>query len=602
MKRSLRWAVMLGAVVALVVGLTACGGGSGGSSSNNNAGAPTKVDLSGGKKGGDVTFLAAADIDYADPGQTYYTFGFMVQQAINRALYSFKPDNSKVPVPDLATGPPEISSDNKTITVHIRKGVKYAPPVNREVQAKDIKYAFERAFSKQVPSGYAGTYFSTIEGTPAKPNTGDIKPISGITTPDPYTIVFKLKEAQAPLVSQALVLPITVPVPEEYARKFDAKTPSTYDQYVAQTGPYMIQADSSGKLIGRKPGKQITLVRNPNWTGKAEGDFRPAYLDGVTIEEGNDQLEVASRRVLNGSKLMCCDAGSPPAQVLKSAITQNKDQIAFIPSGGTRYIAMNTKVKPFDNINVRKAVIAGFDKNALRQTRGGKLLGDIATGWLPPGIPGFEEAGGLTQGKQFDFDTKPTGDMALAKQYFAKAKAQGVPIGANGLYAGKQKLLTIATNADPGKKTAEVAQNQFSQLGFNLQFRIVPQDTLYTKFCGVPSVKVAICPNVGWFKDFTDPQSMLDATFNGNNILQQGNVNWPQLNDPKINAAMKAAALVPVGTERNKAWAKINDMIIGDAPAIPWIWDKTAIIASKDVNQVPNGYTTLQDLNFSSLK
>jgi peptide/nickel transport system substrate-binding protein len=593
---------MLGALAALVVGLTACGGGSGGSSSNNNAGAPTKVDLSGGQKGGKVTFLAAADIDYADPGQTYYTFGFMVQQAINRALYSFKPDNSKVPVPDLATGPPEISSDNKTITVHIRKGVKYAPPVNREVQAKDIKYAFERAFSKQVPSGYAGTYFSTIEGTPAKPNTGDIKPISGITTPDPYTIVFKLKEAQAPLVSQALVLPITVPVPEEYARKFDAKTPSTYDQYVAQTGPYMIQADSSGKLVGRKPGKQITLVRNPNWTGKAEGDFRPAYLDGVTIEEGNDQLEVASRRVLNGSKLMCCDAGSPPAQVLKSAITQNKDQIAFIPSGGTRYIAMNTKVKPFDNINVRKAVIAGFDKNALRQTRGGKLLGDIATGWLPPGIPGFEEAGGLTQGKQFDFDTKPTGDMALAKQYFAKAKAQGVPIGANGLYAGKQKLLTIATNADPGKKTAEVAQNQFSQLGFNLQFRIVPQDTLYTKFCGVPSVKVAICPNVGWFKDFTDPQSMLDATFNGNNILQQGNVNWPQLNDPKINAAMKAAALVPVGPERNKAWAKINDMIIGDAPAIPWIWDKTAIIASKDVKQVPNGYTTLQDLNFSSLK
>ena len=94
MKRSLRWAVMLGALAALVVGLTACGGGSGGSSSNNNAGAPTKVDLSGGQKGGKVTFLAAADIDYADPGQTYYTFGFMVQQAINRALYSFKPDDS----------------------------------------------------------------------------------------------------------------------------------------------------------------------------------------------------------------------------------------------------------------------------------------------------------------------------------------------------------------------------------------------------------------------------------------------------------------------------------------------------------------------------
>jgi peptide/nickel transport system substrate-binding protein len=71
----------------------------------------------------------------------------------------------------------------------------------------------------------------------------------------------------------------------------------------------------------------------------------------------------------------------------------------------------------------------------------------------------------------------------------------------------------------------------------------------------VPKAKVGICPNTGWFKDFADPQSMLDATFNGNNILAQGNVNWPQLNDPAINAAMKAASVVPVGPERNKAWA-----------------------------------------------
>ena len=56
----------------------------------------------------------------------------------------------------------------------------------------------------------------------------------------------------------------------------------------------------------------------------------------------------------------------------------------------------------------------------------------------------------------------------------------------------------------------------------------------------MPKEKVAICPNVGWFKDFADPQSMLDPTFNGKNILEQGNVNWPQLNDPAINAAMKA--------------------------------------------------------------
>ena len=44
---------------------------------------------------------------------------------------------------------------------------------------------------------------------------------------------------------------------------------------------------------------------------------------------------------------------------------------------------MNTTIKPFDDINVRKAVIAGFDRNALLLTRGGKLVGDIADA-LPP--------------------------------------------------------------------------------------------------------------------------------------------------------------------------------------------------------------------------
>ena len=106
----------------------------------------------------------------------------------------------------------------------------------------------------------------------------------------------------------------------------------------------------------------------------------------------------------------------------------------------------------------------------------------------------------------------------------------------------------------------------------------MPQDTLYTKFCGVRKEEVPICPNVGWFKDFADPQSMLDPTFNGKNILEQGNVNWPQLNVPAINSAMKTAAVVPVGADRNKAWANINHMIAEQAPAIPYLWDKTALV------------------------
>jgi peptide/nickel transport system substrate-binding protein len=184
----------------------------------------------------------------------------------------------------------------------------------------------------------------------------------------------------------------------------------------------------------------------------------------------------------------------------------------------------------------------------------------------------------------------------------AKKEDPSLPINAQGKWTGQQKLLTIATNADPGKKTAEVFQNQITQMGFKLNFRIVPQDTLYTKFLSVPKVNVAFGPNVGWFKDFADPQSMLDATFNGNNILAQGNVNWPELNVPAINNAMKKAATIPVGKKRNQAWAKINHMIAEQAPAIPWIWDKTASVQSSNVVGVTSGYYTLYDLSYTSLK
>jgi len=604
MRRSVRWTLFASAITALALFVAACGGSDSGSgSSGGSKTATVQSKIAAGKPGGVLTYLASGDVDYLDSGQTYYTFGYMVLYSTNRTLYSFKPEDSVKPVPDLATGPPEISPDNKTITVHIKKGVKYAPPVNREVKAQDIKYAFERAFSKEVPSGYAGAYFSSIVGTPEPANSGDIKPISGIETPDDNTIVFKLKTAEAPLVSQALVMPITVPVPEEYAKKWDASTPSKFDSYQSFTGPYMVKNDpTTGKVTGRVPGKSIDIVRNPNWDKST--DYRPAYLDEIKIEEGNDDLATASRRALNGSDTVCCDAGSPPAQVLKQALARQKDQVIFVPSGGTRYIAMNTTIKPFDNLNIRKAIIASSNRNALRLTRGGAVLGDIANGWIPPGIPGYEEAGGLKQDTDLDYLANPAGDPAVAKKYMLAAKKEdgSLPIDANGKWTGGDKVLTIATNADPGKKTAEVFQGQMEQLGFKLNFRIVPQDTLYTKFLSVPKAKVALGPNVGWFKDFADPQSMLDATFNGKNILQQGNVNWPQLNDPAINDAMKQASTVPVGPERNKAWAKINHMIAEQAPAIPWIWDKTASVGSKDVNQVVNGYDTAHDLSYTSLK
>ena len=278
---------------------------------------------------------------------------------------------------------------------------------------------------------------------------------------------------------------------------------------------------------------------------------------------------------------MCCDSGQPPIPVLSRAITQNKEQIGRIPGGGTRWIALNTTKKPFDNINIRKAVIAGFDRDALRKTRGGEFDRPDRPGLHPAGHPrlrGVRRREGL---RRHRLHGQPQGRPgASCRSTSTRPRHEGVTPSSGG------ELLTIATNADPGNQTAQVAQAQLNKMGFKLNYRKVPQDTLYTKFCGVPKSNYVICPNVGWFKDFTDPQSLLEPTFKGEAIKPQGNVNWSLLDNKEINDAMTKAALVPAGPDRNQAWADINKMIVEQAVAIPYVWDDNFTLWSKDVEGV----------------
>ena len=114
--------------------------------------------------------------------------------------------------------------------------------------------------------------------------------------------------------------------------------------------------------------------------------------------------------------------------------------------------------------------------------------------------PGFEEAGGL-EGPGIDFMSKPAGDLALAAEYFKKAGY------ASGKYEGAEELLMVGTSEGVAQKAAEVAKENFEKLGFKVNLRLVTQDAMYTKFCNSPPAKVAICPNVGWLKDFSDAQT-----------------------------------------------------------------------------------------------
>jgi peptide/nickel transport system substrate-binding protein len=545
------------------------------------------------KKGGTLILLAAGDVDYVDPGQAYYSFSFQVLKPVHRALYSIPADVLKA-VPDVAAGPAKVTNGGKTVTVKIRRGIRYSPPVNREVVAADVKYGIERAFSLSLANSYASAYFGVIAGSPTTPPKTP-KPISGIKTPDKYTIVFNLKEPNGAFVD-ALVMPITAPVPKEYAAKYDNKTSTDYGFHQVATGPYMLANNSSGNVkgIGYTPGKLIKLVRNPNWSPQT--DFRPAYLDGAEIREGFTDSTVASRTILNGGADTNADFGPPPAIIKQVLSTSSlKAQMYGWPLG-TTYVALNMKKAPFDNLNVRRAAQFVLDRNAMRLAVGGEITGPIATHFIGPDFAGkgFEAGGG------FEFNPFPSPGF---KGSVAKAKAELRKAGfADGMYEGPA-VTAVTSNTPPAINQGKILAASFAKIGIKVNVKPVTADAMYTKFCGTPKNQPEICPSVGWLPDFKDPVTLLYVTFSGNFIPPTGNVNWPQLDDPKITAAMEKAQRIKGAKARYTAWGRIDRMITLTAGAIPLQWtntlnlvsDRVVVAKMKDVQgQLDLAYTSLK--------
>jgi peptide/nickel transport system substrate-binding protein len=471
-----------------------------------------------------------------------------------------------------------ISSDGKTVTVHIKPDFKFSPPVNRAVTSKDVAYAFQRMFNPNVQNGYASGYFPIVGS-----DKSNGKPISGIETPNNTTIVFHLTKNFGATMAEALTLPGTAPVPEEYAAKFDKSSPSKYDSdptIQAFTGPYMIKSYTAGR--------NLVLVRNPNWSKSVDG-VRPAYADQIVWNAGSDAA-VAARQTLDSTNLLMAD--TPPSAVLKTAYESKKTQLSVAPLG-SYYAALNTSTPPFDNINLRKAVIAAQDREAYLLARGGKLVGQVMTHFIYPEVPGFSQAGGMTGGGQ-DYIASPTGNMSVAEKYM---KLAGYP---GGKYTGNTNVTIVGSNADPGPQEMQIVQNGLQKLGFKTTIKAVPQQTMYSKFCGYVKAKINVCPTAGWIEDFPDPYAALFVPFSGEAIVPINNSNWAVLNDPKVNSAMNSAAAITDVNQRLTAFANVDKMIVDDAPAIPEVWADNALLEGSKVHGVLDTWNDDWNLSFSS--
>jgi peptide/nickel transport system substrate-binding protein len=520
-----KWLVTA-ASFAVGVSLIAAACGGGGSSKG------TTTSASGGG-GGTTTgktfpnFRLAYDTgtDYLDPGLSYTVEGWSIMWNVYLPLLGYKhvngPDGATI-VPYLAEDLPKVSSDGKTYTLTLRKGLKYSD--GTAVKASDFPATIERDFKVDSPG--VG-FFGNIVGADqfGKTKSGHI---SGITADDNTGVItIKLTAPQGDFVN-ILATEFAALVPADSPAKDSSTKP------LPSTGPYMIQS--------YQPNKQAILVRNPNFDASQLGGNVPTgNPDKMTIDVIGDDT-VALNRVINGQD----DYDFHQIPTDRLAATQQKygDQIKVYTPANTYYFFMNVREKPFDNLKVRQAVNYAINRDALVRVYGG--LAQPTENVLPPTYPQYKK-----------LDLYPY-NLAKAKQLIKDAGATGAEV----------TVWNHARGVDP--KASAYLVDVLNSIGLKAKEKVI-NAAIYWTTMGNQATKAQI-GFADWFQDYPHPLDWFDVLLNGDRITDTHNNNYANFDDPAVNKKIAELKKEPKTTDAvNAQWADVDKMVMEQAPWAPFL-------------------------------
>jgi peptide/nickel transport system substrate-binding protein len=558
--------------VAITLGLSACGGGSSNSSSSSNSGggsnaaaafnaAVGKVFNPSDKKGGVMKFAISSNWDSTDPGDTYYGLSWNLSRLYTRALVMFKvaPGSaSNEIVGDLAEGPGKASDGNKTWTYTLRQGLKYED--GSPIKAKDVEYAVSRSLEKPTlvngPTyfddfldlkGYRGPYRDKGKDNPA------------IDTPDDHTVVFHLKKPFAGF-DYFTQLPSTAPVPQ--AKDTGVK----YKQHPISSGPYMFQSYSEGK--------SFTLVRNPNWDQSTDPN-RKALPDQYDVAIGVNADDIDNQIIAGTIQVDIAGTGVQPAALGRVLGDPTLKARADNPYAlRLNYTSINPQVAPLDNIECRKAVMYAADRTLYQQAYGGPLAGgDIATGLMPPGVPGFQKLSVYPAGP----DNK--GDLPAAKDALQKC---GQP---NGFATN----MAYRAERPKEKAVAEALQQSLGRVGIKLTLKGFPTGDYFALYAGKPSYrngnKLGLMTN-SWGADWNDGFGFLSQIVDGRVIRATGGSSNLSVNIPEVNTMLDQAAAESDANKQKEMWGAIDKRVMEEAVILPGVWAKQVALRGTNTTNV----------------
>lgn len=453
-------------------------------------------------------------------------------------------------VPDLAAQVPTlrnggIGKDGLTITYHLRHNVKWQD--GAPFTSADVKFSWQAVMN---------------------PNDNVVErrgydQVRSVDTPDPYTIVFHLKQPFAPFVDTVFGEsdePFRI-VPKHLLAKYPDINRIPFNQLPIGTGPF--------KVARWIHGDRVEYVPNPYY-------FRGApKLRGITVfivPDGNTaEAELRAHNVDLAPDISTANLAhlrSNPAPGVTTALPRSPTYAS---------IQFNNSHPPLDQVNVRRALSYGIDEDRIIRTllfgtaiRATADLSDFYWAYDPHVI-------------RYPYDP------AKAAQLL---DAAGWIVGPGGIREKNGKALSLQLVYGQGNATAQQIgvqmQSELRHIGVELQIKTYTYTLLYaTKAEGgvLNSGKYDLAEYV-WVAG-ADPddssQWMCDmAPPAGNNVSDYCN--------PRLDAAEKDALTHFDRARRRKDYALTQQLLASDAPAAFQYYQRERFALSTALkNFKPNG-------------
>jgi ABC-type transport system substrate-binding protein len=482
-------------------------------------------------RGGVMRLANYADVRTLEPAINFDVVGGSVQLLLFDRLVDYDREGHIVP---LLAERFDTSADGKRYTFKLREGVLFHD--GEELTADDVKRSIERALDHDTPCP-AASFYQAIDGYDAfhdgaKDAAGQLTyaaHLTGVVVDGRYLLHIDLTVPDAtflPVLTLFFLAPVCRSAGSKYAPDWNTRA--------CGTGPFRLEQWQSSR--------QIDVVRHEGYFKKGK-----PYLDRI-------RFYMLMPALTQRFKFEDGDLDHIRDFSFTDSLAYRRDPRwrpfgQWEPAKTVLSTFLNTQMKPFDNVELRRALAAAVDWREIASIRPEELV--PTQQMLPPAVPGHDPS---FPGQKFD--------LSAALEHMKKAGYPYDPATGTGGYPATVRYVANSESL-PSEAFAPIMAQQLAHIGIRLEIRSVSWPTFLAETGQRNRIALGYG---GWIMDFPDPSDFFEPTLSTDAIQGEETRNAAFYSNPELDRLLKQAHSELDPVQRAAMYRRCEEIVRDDAP------------------------------------